>query len=204
MPLLTTTSGAGLAPYGFGLLGGGAGGGGPAMELISTAYGTGSSGVISFSSIPQTYKHLQIRFASRDNGNTTRVQPLQIKYNSTTGYYYNHYFTGNGGATYTDYFAQSGQVYLAYQPVGTSDTYRYAAGIVDLLDYSDTNTNPVLKCFTGFYRGASDNANPQLYDQVRLSSAKYESAIAITSITLYNGWGYFDTGTRFSLYGIKG
>ncbi|NBR25500.1 MAG: hypothetical protein EBU08_17335, partial [Micrococcales bacterium] len=51
-------------------------------ESIATATGTGSSGTITFSSIPSTYKSLQLRFNVRS---TTFGSSLSLRYNSDSG-----------------------------------------------------------------------------------------------------------------------
>jgi hypothetical protein len=63
-------------------------------ELIATAFGTGSSGVISFSSIPQEYKHLQLRYTAKNSSTATQ---MNITLNGiTSGVYIRHSLFGNG------------------------------------------------------------------------------------------------------------
>ena len=66
------------------------------FESIATATGTGSNSTLTFSSIPQTYKHLQIRVMSRGNAATDQDN-LLIRFNGDTGSNYNsHYVFGTG------------------------------------------------------------------------------------------------------------
>jgi len=51
-------------------------------ESIASASGTGSSGTITFSSIPSTYTHLQIRGIGRNSYPSTQVN---VRFNSDTG-----------------------------------------------------------------------------------------------------------------------
>ena len=52
-------------------------------ESIATATGTGSSATITFSSIPSTYEHLQIRFTGKGTGSAE--VDTSIRFNSDTG-----------------------------------------------------------------------------------------------------------------------
>jgi len=54
-----------------------------AFESIASASGTGSSGTITFSSIPSTYQHLQIRGTADSSGAGTQ-QDLFITLNGVT------------------------------------------------------------------------------------------------------------------------
>ncbi len=69
--------------------------------LIQRVAGTGSAGTISFTSIPQTYKHLQIRSIARDtyNDGSSILLDLQMQFNGDTGSNYTkHILTGTGSS----------------------------------------------------------------------------------------------------------
>ena len=68
------------------------------FESIASASGTGSSGTITFSSIPSTYKSLQIRIFAQSNAGTA-ARSLYIQTNNDTGSnYVRHDLTGDGSA----------------------------------------------------------------------------------------------------------
>lgn len=180
-----------LFPLGLISQGGGAGGG-AAFELISTAYGTGSSGTITFSSIPQTYKHLQIRIAAANNsGSTVTIVP---NFNGDTASNYSaHWLAANGSSV-----SSSGSPSNTIQGIimiadGSSAV---SPMIMDILDYSDTNKYKTMKSFFGY------TASP--YELLRVHSANWRNTAAITSISLVAAAGSYTSNSRFSLYGVKG
>ena len=166
---------------------------GPAFESIASATGTGSSGTITFSSIPSTYTSLQIRyqFFTSVAGNA-----LRVRFNGDTGTNYaRHNLYGNGttvsaGGNATQSFLTPGS--NANGPSATSPV----VGIIDIHNYSSTTQYKTLRGLSGVdQNGAGD---------VNLNSGLWLSTSAITSIELYTGSSNWTTSTVFSLYGIKG
>jgi len=163
-----------------------------AYELISTAYGTGSSGTITFSSIPSTYKHLQIRWSAKStlSGQTSH----KLTFNGvTTSSYYNHKLVGDGGTVSSSTDGLLGFIYLT-NAMDTSVTANvYASGVMDILDYASNNKNKTVKSLHG-------NNSPS----INMFSGFLMNTAAITSITFAAYGGNYTTPSRFSLYGIKG
>jgi hypothetical protein len=164
-----------------------------AYDSIATANGTGASAVLTFSSIPATYTHLQIRFNGLSSSNAT----LTVRYNSDTGSNYAmHYLLGNGssasaGAETTQTLMNLyGSVPLA---AASSQT---GTSIIDILDYANTNKYKTLRSLTGYDSNGSGFAV--------LTSGLWQSTSAITSITLTANAGNWTTTTTAALYGVKG
>ena len=94
----------------------------PSYESIASATGTGSSGTITFSSIPGTYQHLQIRINSRND--STDGATTTMRFNGDTGSNYaRHYLYGDGAtvsasgnATTTSMWVQAGGVIYIIDP----------------------------------------------------------------------------------------
>lgn len=171
-------------------------GGAPAtMELISTAYGTGSSGTITFSSIPATYKHLQVRAVVKKD--TAGAIEFGMQFNGDSGSNYLwHRLTGNGSTVTSGWYGGlGGASYLGYTD-GSSTANIHAANIIDILDYASTTKNKTMRALVGNY-----NASAGL---IRLNSGAWLSTAAVNSITLTYGGYNFTSTSRFSLYGIKG
>ena len=171
------------------------------FESIATATGTGSSGTITFSSIPSTYQHLQLRWIAK--GTTTGTdgrQNIAVTFNSTTTNYVSHFLYGDGSAVTADVFLADTSVNLVGAGVrsGTNQTNTHGAGILDIHDYASTTKNKTVRAFFGNDCNLS-NAN----FGVRLNSGLWINTAAITSITL-TGTDNFTTSTSFALYGIKG
>jgi hypothetical protein len=164
------------------------------FESIATATGTGSSGVITFSSIPSTYKFLQIRMNLLMNGDH-----IDLTFNGDTGSNYTeHYLGGDGGTVYAGVAAgnPSTRIYLNGAFKAPSLTHPYV-GILDIHDYASTTRNKTIRYFGGI------NTN-QSSGEIILNSGSYMSTSAITSITMTNPSVNFSTNTKISLYGIKG
>lgn len=161
-------------------------------ESISTVtVGSGGASSITFSSIPSTYKHLQIRGISY---NTAGQNNLGINFN------------GDGGANYT-YHALRGDGSSAVAAAGTGVNYGYlqydnntggtfASRIVDILDYTSTNKNKTVRTLGGWDANGSGI--------VFLQSNLWTNTAAISSISLSYNAGNFAEYSSFALYGIKG
>ena len=92
-------------------------------------------------------------------------------------------------------FAHAGVAVTTLNDVPSS-TNHFGAVIMDILDYGNTNKNKTVRALSG----AASAAN-----QIMLSSDLWANTAAITSLTVTcSGGGYYTTGSRFSLYGIRG
>jgi hypothetical protein len=162
-----------------------------AYELIATANGTGSSGVITFSSIPSTYKHLQLRWTSKTNSSDTQ---LLLTFNSLTSYAY-HQLIGTGSTVTSSAGTSAANILLNGGTEDNNAANIFAAGVMDILDYANTTTNKTVRALQG------RNYN----NRIILTSGVSLSTNAISSITFTTGsGGSYTTASRFSLYGIKG
>jgi hypothetical protein len=179
---------------------GGAAGG--SFESIATATGTGSSGTITFSSIPSTYKHLQIRGLAKDTSVAfDATAQVLIRFNSDSGNNYaRHRLYGDGGSvTAVGAASQSGISLGAGMTIGLPVNV-LAASITDIQDYASTTKNKTVRTING--GNANESSGNYLLE---LSSGVWLNTAAITSISLVNNNGSnFNTQTVFSLYGIKG
>jgi hypothetical protein len=165
------------------------------FESIASASGTGSTGVINFSSIPSTYKHLQIRFSAI----TAASNQILVTANGDNGAssYTKHYTLGRPNASlYTG--GESGTAELLMMGAyGTVATYPNV-GIINIYDYSSTNKNKT------FISIAGANNNTTTTGEVDIFSGLWKSTAAINQLNITTSGGNFATTTKFSLYGIKG
>jgi hypothetical protein len=163
------------------------------FELIATANGTGSSGVITFSSIPQDYKHLQIRYTAKNSSTSTQ---MNIRINSiTSGVYIRHSLRGNGSNAASTAASVQTLIPLVESMANSTTANAVNAGVIDILDYTSTTKNKTLRAFYGM----ADNLN-----RVYLSSGLYNQTTAVDSITFTASSANFASISRFSLYGIRG
>lgn len=165
-----------------------------AMELIETAVATGFQSNITFSSIPQDYKHLEIRFVSRSTQATTNAG-IDIRLNNDSGSnYWNHLLEGTGTSVVSENYGPSVSAFA--QTAGTSIANAWPASVLQILDYTSTGKNKTLRNLNGW----SSVEIPR----IRLLSALWNNTSAVTTVSVSLGSGNFVAGSRFSLYGIKG
>lgn len=165
------------------------------FELITTAFGTGSSGVITFTSIPQDYKHLQIRYTAKNSSTATQ---MNITMNGiTSGVYIRHSLLGNGTGAATSTASSTSQtsIQLVESMANSTTANAVNAGVIDILDYTSTTKNKTIRAFYGMV----DNIT-----RVYISSGLYNQTTAVSSITLTASANNFASLSRFSLYGIRG
>ena len=172
------------------------------MEPIATTLLASSSGTITFSNIPQNYKHLQIRMISRNTGaGIAGTLNNWLTFNSDSGSNYTyHGLQGNGTAAAAFGAATQTRITLPNQSPGADATANaFGAAVIDILDYANTNKFKTVRTLYG----ANDNTTNTEY-RVFLVSGLWMNTAAITSITLVPELANFATNSRFSLYGIKG
>jgi hypothetical protein len=170
-------------------------------ESIASATGTGSSGVITFSSIPSGYASLQIRGLARSTIGSTGLPIallLTINGNSTTTDYITHELRGTGSAAAASSTTGVAGVYLNSCVARDGVTAGLeGVSIIDIHDYASTTKNKTIRAFTGY---DSNDTN----GRINLQSGLFINTGAITSITLTAEANNWTTNTVFALYGIKG
>ena len=184
-PILSARGGLSANAYGWGALTGG----GTSFESISSADGTGSSGTITLSSIPATYKHLQLRISmvatSGDCG---------LRVNSDSGTNYARHIIRGSGSAASAFGVASTDVAANLFPGGITGSYASVA-VIDILDYASTSKYKTFRIFSGQrYTGSG---------YLEICSGLWMNTNAITSISLVNATTNWGTSTRVSLYGIK-
>lgn len=158
-------------------------------SIATVTVGAGGSSSITFSSIPSTYKHLQIRCLTVS---TSVSSGATLQFNSDTSTNYRtHSVYGSGAATGT-----SSETNILYAPyfMGGAATTSPGASIIDILDYTDTNKNKTVRSLTGY------DANGSGY--ITLSSGLwFATPAAVTSIKI--SLTTISQYSSFALYGIK-
>lgn len=186
-----------LTPLGIFAASGAAAGG--SFESIATATGTGSSNTITFSSIPSTYQHLQIRGIAR-NTNASNRADLAVRLNGDTGANYaQHNLSGNGSTASAGSNTGGTSAFVGWTTAANATSNIVGACIIDIHDYASTTKNKIIRAFVGEdLNAASTDAT------VWLASALWLNTNAITSLSLFAPFGNFTTTSTFALYGIKG
>jgi hypothetical protein len=162
------------------------------FESIATATGTGSSGTVTFSSIPSTYKSLQIRYMSLNSA--AGLINIRFNGNSSAVYAY-HVFAGEGSTTFTGVATSVTEGNIGGNGYGVSTAYPNV-GIIDIHDYASTTKNKTVRAIFGDDRNGSNG-------EIGLYSSLWANTAAVNSVSLIMTSGVFNSGTVFSLYGIN-
>ncbi len=163
-------------------------------ESISTVIvGSGGSSTVSFTSIPGTYTHLQLRAIARSG---TTGESGMITFNSDTGANYSrHYLIGTGTATASGAGTSANNIDILYINSSSSTANVFATNVLDILDYANTNKYKTVKLLAGADQNGSG--------AIGLYSGSWRSTSAITSITITPSSSIAQYST-FELFGIRG
>jgi len=154
-------------------------------DSIATVTVSTTASSITFSSIPATYRHLQIRLFSK---NSTDNGTISMRYNGDSASNYSlHDLYGNGATASS--LGAANQTYTFASLTGSTQA---AVSIIDILDYADTNKYKTNRSLIG----VDYNGNGYLW----FSSGNWRNTAAITSIVLA---ATFTQYTSAALYGIK-
>lgn len=160
-------------------------------ESIATITASGSQSTVTFSSIPSTFKHLQLRINGRE-GTSGGVVYARLNGDTGTNYAW-HYLRGSGASTIAAAGAASQSEIWLSTFLGYSADYSGAI-LVDILDYANTSKYKTTRTFAGTY----DTVN----NAISISSGLWLNTAAVNSITIFTSNNY-DNRSSFALYGIK-
>jgi len=170
------------------------------MEPIATQFFASSGGAVTFSNIPQNYKHLQIRGVLRSTFANAGVSAASVAFNGDTNNssYSFHRLIGDGsGASGTTGYGAASTLDFIIPMINDSATSNsYSTFVIDILDYSS-----VLKAKATRSLNGSDLNNSN--GSVSLRTQGWFNTAPITSITITPSTSNFKANTRFSLYGVK-
>lgn len=168
------------------------------LQVITVGPAGASS--VSFTNIPNTYTHLQIRCITKRTTAGSTFDSVRIQMNGDSGSSYTlHRIFGQGTSVGADGYASStfsGSTSIMGGTPSAGYTNIFAAGIIDILDYANTNKNKTMRALSG----ADGNGAGELF----FNSAMWLSTSAITSITFLLNSDNFAQYSQFALYGIKG
>jgi hypothetical protein len=158
-------------------------------ESIQTVtVGAGGVGSITFTTIPSTYKHLQIRAAAQISTSSGSC-PVEFNSDTNSSNYYQHVLFGSGASAGA---ASGNNNTFGFQ----LDSAQPGAGVMDILDYTNTNKYTTVRTLSG------NDTNGGGY--ITLRSGLWSNTAAITNIRIYPASGNFNQYSSFALYGIKG
>jgi hypothetical protein len=170
----------------------------PSIGFVSIAtqtVGSGGASSVSFSNIPQSFKHLQLRTFAQDNRNTN-ADSVRFAINSdmTDNNYRTHRLIGySGGALSQDFGNTNGTGVIG----GGNYSSTFGASIFDIFDYQNTNKYKAIRVLGGVDTG--------LGGEVGGYSTLWMNTATVSSITLSPSNGSsFSQYSHFALYGIQG
>jgi hypothetical protein len=171
------------------------------MHHIATANITTNTNPVSFTNIPQTYTHLQIRYNARASfaGPSSSIYVIFNNLTAANDYSYHQIAsTGTGALTRWNAANNNTTILVSAIPAATGLANTFGAGIIDIFDYSSTTKRKMFKALIG------QNQNATTPGVVGFSSGQALTLAASTALTQIDL--YFDgaavNGSTFSLYGI--
>ena len=171
------------------------------MVWIARGVGTGGSGpssIVNFTSIPQTFTHLQMRATLRTTNASVEDTVYAYNFNNngnSTGSAY-HLLTGNGSSVSATSATGSFSSVLGYAPANNATAGVYGSLILDILDYTNTNKNKTLRSVSGY-----DNNGSGAVSLISNLPLTLPGTAAVTTLSILCN-GNITADSRFDLYGI--
>jgi len=172
------------------------------IEAIATQYLEAAVTSVTFSSIPSTYKHLQLKMSAKgDWSNVSTASYGAIRLNGDTGSNYGIFrFDANGSSPAFDTQVGNSEMYLTrFSSMGTPTVpvTHYGTVVLDIFDYANTNTKTTCVSMSGVM------ANTALH-MIQFGSGYWDNTAAVHTILIdQSGGSNFVRGSEFTLYGLK-
>jgi hypothetical protein len=166
-------------------------------ELIASEILTTNEASITFSNLGDysaTYKHLQVRATARGTNAAAGIVLRMILNGDTANNYSQHGLQGDGSAVTS--FANANQPFLFASAITAAGATAnsFSGMVIDLLDAYSTTKNTTMRSLSG----------STAFNRILLFSSAYLNTASITTIRFECSGDSIATGSRFSLYGIKG
>jgi hypothetical protein len=176
-----------------------------AFDSIATVTASANQSLITFTGIPATYRHLQLRGLSRGHqSNPNDGSGIYMRFNSDTGgnFGYQRFYcvrgiSNNNGASDSGANQSFADCGIATSASQTADIF--GGAIVDVLDYAIAGKKRSANSFGGF--ALNSNASNQY---THFSQLSWNDTAAVTRIDIVMGVGSFAANSTWALYGVKG
>ena len=170
------------------------------IEAIATTYLEADAASVTFSGIPSTYEHLQLRMSLLCDRTATDNWYVYMRFNSDSGANYSqHRMFANGGAGTTG-AGNTGETafWIPHLQTLGGAAANYGPYVIDVFDYASTNKNTTFSCLGG--SGAEST-------MAGLFSGLWDDTAALTTIWLAPDAAasapVWQRGSVFTLYGLN-
>lgn len=160
-----------------------------AYDALATVTLSAATSSVTFAGIPAGYKHLQLRTLVQQASTGGSVEVIL----SNATFVRRHYVYGDGASAAAS--ADTTNAPGIFSSAFSSGNSVFAGSVIDILDYTSTDKNKVMRSLGG----VDNNGSGSIF----LLSSLYTSSTAITSITLNAISQNFTANSTFSLYGIN-
>lgn len=169
------------------------------MFPIATFTAPGGSQGVTFTNIPQTFTHLQLRCFVRDTASAPNPDYLLARFNGDTATNYaNHELYGNGSSVTSGSFNVGTYGFcgpFSYVSGAYSTANVWTSVVIDVLDYTNTNKNKTVRSIGGWDENGAG--------RVGLYSGLWRNTAAINSLFIATANGNEVAGSIYTLYGIS-
>jgi hypothetical protein len=166
-------------------------------SIATVTVGAGGASSITFSSIPQTYTHLQIRGIDQQYYGVNDRGYMALQFNGVTSSIYSRHQlwgTGSGASSYAS--TDNSYAYSGFSALIGTRTQYFAVNVIDILDYTNANKYKTVRGIGGSdFNGSGD---------IGIISSMWPNTAAITSIVIPGINGTYQQNSTYALYGIKG
>jgi len=170
----------------------------PAYDSIATVtVGSGGVASVTFSSISQSYTHLELRWYYRMKDYSAVASQAYIYFNGVrNGLYSLHSLSGNGSTTSASANSGLSETYIQLGTGPTATANAFGVGVTTFFDYTNTNKNKTMRGLGGYDNNGSGT--------VISNSGLIPITAALTTFVITPQDGNFAEYSKFALYGIKG
>lgn len=169
------------------------------FPIASYVVGAGGTNNLTFSSIPQTFQHLQLRISGRSTNTGGSYATIYCGFNGdafAAPNYANHYMYGEGTSATSSSSTSVNQMNIGGGQFVWNSVLANVQGalVIDILDYSSAIKNKTVRYLMGWDANGSGRS--------MLGYGLWMNTNAINSIYLSPdaGWAQY---TRLDLYGIS-
>jgi hypothetical protein len=164
-------------------------------SIATVTVGSGGAAGATFSSIPATYQHLQIRGIMRANRGG-QEDSVRLQFNSATGTVYDyHLLYGTGSSAVSGDGISQNFIYPVVTTAASDAANTFAVMVVDILDYANTNKNTTVRSLAGYDENGAGLA--------WFASGLWRNTAAVNEIYISPGSSSWVQYSSFALYGIK-